>query len=68
MMHEQANHTLLGNTFSSSFVDTNKHWSIAYGTGSVSGHIVNDDVRVAGLKLKSLKFGVASHETSEFST
>ncbi|KAF9466568.1 aspartic peptidase A1 [Collybia nuda] len=60
------NHNFLGPKTSSSFRDTNQTWSIEYGTGAVSGHVVTDNISIASLKLKSFKFGVAREETEDF--
>jgi len=61
------NHVFLGEQSSSSFVDTGKSFSVTYGSGSVSGDIVTDDLNVAGLVLKAHTFGVATLESVEFS-
>ncbi|KAF8623678.1 hypothetical protein AX17_007376 [Amanita inopinata Kibby_2008] len=60
------NHTFLGPSSSSTYHDLGRKWSIAYGTGAVSGEIVQDSVTVAGLNLPSMKFGVAFNESSDF--
>lgn len=62
----QGQHTFLGPSSSSSFNDTKEAWSITYGSGDVSGRIVHDNVRIAGLMLKAHKFGVASGESEDF--
>ncbi|KAG6832820.1 hypothetical protein H0H92_009439 [Tricholoma furcatifolium] len=61
------NHTFLGTQSSSSFVDTGSPFSVTYGTGSVAGDIVTDDVSIAGLSLPNHKFGVATEESVDFS-
>ncbi|KAG6854390.1 hypothetical protein C0991_007381 [Blastosporella zonata] len=61
------NHKFLGPQSSSSFVDTNAPFSVTYGTGSVSGDIVTDDVVLAGLALPAHTFGVATTESVDFS-
>jgi len=61
------NHNFLGTQSSSTFTDTKQPFSVTYGTGSVSGNIVTDDIVVAGLALKAHKFGVAATESVEFS-
>lgn len=60
-------HQTLGTQSSSTFTDTGSPFSVTYGTGSVSGDIVNDDITVAGLTLKGHTFGVATKETADFS-
>ena len=57
----------LGAQSSSSFVDSKKPFNITYGTGSVQGNIISDDIVVAGLKLPGHTFGVAAAETDDFS-
>ncbi|KZT29908.1 acid protease [Neolentinus lepideus HHB14362 ss-1] len=61
------NHTFIGSGTSSSFSDTGKTWSITYGSGSLSGNIVQDDIEIAGMKLSAHKFGAAKNESSQFS-
>lgn len=61
------NHNFLGSTSSSSFQDQNTQFEVTYGTGSVQGTIVQDNVVVAGLSLDAHTFGVATDETVDFS-
>jgi hypothetical protein len=61
------NHVFLGNTSSSSFVDTAAPFAIKYGKGSVKGTIINDDVSIAGLSLPGHVFGATTLESPEFS-
>ena len=49
-------------------MDTNKPFQVTYGTGSVSGDIVTDDISLAGLDLKGHTFGVANTESVDFSS
>jgi hypothetical protein len=58
----------LGSQSSSSFVDTQKHFNVTYGSGSVDGNIVTDNLVVAGLQLPNHTFGVAKQETVDFSS
>jgi hypothetical protein len=58
----------LGSQSSSSFVDTQKPFNVTYGTGSVEGDVVKDDIVVAGLQLPNHTFGVAKQETVDFSS
>jgi len=60
-------HQTLGTQSSSTFTDSGSPFSVTYGTGSVSGDIVTDDITVAGLTLKAHTFGVATQETDDFS-
>jgi hypothetical protein len=62
------NHNFLGTQSSSSFKDTQKPFSVTYGTGQVSGDIIQDDISVAGLALKAHTFGVATTESVDFSS
>lgn len=49
-------------------MDTQKPFNVTYGTGSVQGNIITDDVSIAGLKLPGHTFGVATVETDDFSS
>jgi len=60
------NHTFLGNQSSTSFVDTNQPFSVTYGSGQVSGSIIQDDLAIAGLKLPAHTFGIALQESNDF--
>ncbi|KDR78924.1 hypothetical protein GALMADRAFT_1280112 [Galerina marginata CBS 339.88] len=60
------NHTLLGSRSSSTFNASKESWAVGYVSGSVSGYIVQDDVSIAGLRLKNHTFGVAQNESSDF--
>lgn len=62
------NHNFLGTTSSSSFQDSNTQFEVTYGTGSVQGTIVQDNVVVAGLSLDAHTFGVATTESVDFSS
>jgi len=61
------NHNFLGVQSSSTFKDTQKPFSVTYGTGEVSGNIIQDDISIAGLVLKAHTFGVAATESVDFS-
>jgi hypothetical protein len=41
-------------------------FSVTYGTGQVSGNIIQDDVSIAGLALPAHTFGVTTSETDDF--
>ncbi|KAJ6577379.1 aspartic peptidase domain-containing protein, partial [Mycena capillaripes] len=59
-------HRFLGEKSSSSFRDTGKPWYTGYGTGYVSGDLVQDRVAFAGCTLPNHTFGVAWNESSQF--
>jgi len=63
------NHQFLGSKSSSSFVASNPNapFEVTYGTGNVQGVIIQDDIVVAGQKLKAHTFGVATAESVDFS-
>ena len=63
----QGNHTFLGTSSSSSFVQVGKQFEVTYGTGQVSGVTVSDNVNIAGLALNNHTFGVANVESTDFS-
>ncbi|PPQ63842.1 hypothetical protein CVT24_009055 [Panaeolus cyanescens] len=62
------NHIFLGAQSSSSFQDTNTQFQVTYGTGSVQGDIITDNVLIAGLNLPGHTFGVATTESVDFSS
>ncbi|KAJ7914903.1 aspartic peptidase A1 [Mycena leptocephala] len=51
------NHQTLGSQSSSSFQASNTPFQVTYGTGAVSGAIIQDDISIAGLTLKAHTFG-----------
>jgi len=59
-------HQFLGTKSSSTFVNQTESWNITYGTGSVTGTIVKDNVVIAGTPLNGLTFGVANIESNDF--
>ncbi|KAF7327456.1 Acid protease [Mycena kentingensis (nom. inval.)] len=59
-------HQTLGSQSSSTFTPSNTPFQVTYGTGAVSGAIIQDDINVAGLDLKQHTFGVAIQETEDF--
>jgi hypothetical protein len=61
------NHQTLGSQSSSSFQASNTPFQVTYGTGAVSGAIIQDDISIAGLTLKAHTFGVTTQETPDFS-
>jgi len=62
------NHQFLGSQSSSSFEDTRAPWNITYGTGSVAGTIVKDNLNFGGFQVEGLTFGTALVESVEFSS
>lgn len=62
------NHTFLGEQRSSSFNTFNEQWNTTYGTGSVAGVKVADDVTIAGLLLQAHNFGTAEVESVDFAS
>jgi len=61
-------HVFLGSQSSSSFVDSGNPFSVSYGTGNVTGTIIQDDVSIAGLSLPGHTFGATIVESPEFSS
>jgi hypothetical protein len=61
-------HVFLGPQSSTSFVDSGAPFAVKYGTGNVSGTIVQDDIIFSGLSLSGHSFGVATVESPEFSS
>lgn len=60
-------HAAIGPEISGTFEDTQSEFTVTYGTGDVAGTTVIDDAVIAGLKLKSLKFGAVTQESNDFS-
>jgi hypothetical protein len=58
-------HNTFGPLDSTTYKTTQKSFSVAYGTGSVSGVQATDTVSLAGLKM-SMTFGVANETSDEF--
>lgn len=61
------NHNFLGPLSSTSFKDSQAPFTVTYGTGEVSGTIVQDNINIAGLALNAHTFGVALVESVDFS-
>ncbi|KAH9811117.1 aspartic peptidase A1 [Melampsora americana] len=53
---------------SSTFKPSNKPFQVTYGTGQVSGFLIQEDVEIAGLKLNSHTFGATTQESKEFAS
>jgi len=62
------NHTFLGTESSSSAVLIGKPFNVTYGSGSVIGDIIQDDLVVAGMQLPGHTFGVATVESPDFAS
>ncbi|CAO1626509.1 unnamed protein product [Sympodiomycopsis kandeliae] len=62
-------HKKLGKSTSSSFqsISPKKPFSITYGTGSVSGMLGNDTLKIGDYTVKSHTFGLATKESQDFS-
>ncbi|PTB37298.1 hypothetical protein M441DRAFT_30464 [Trichoderma asperellum CBS 433.97] len=58
-------HDSFGPSDSSTLKTSSKTFNIAYGSGSVSGSLVNDTISVAGMSL-TYQFGLASNTSSDF--
>jgi len=61
------NHKFLGAQESTTFNDTSAPFSVTYGTGQVSGSVIQDNLNIAGLNLVAHTFGVATLESVDFS-
>jgi len=61
------NHVFLGQASSTTFQDSGNPFQVTYGSGSVEGNIVTDNVNIAGLALDKHDFGVALVESKDFS-
>jgi len=59
------NHNYLGPQSSTSFVDTGIHYTVSYGSGSLNGTIVSDNLSIAGLTLPKHTFGSAMAQSSQ---
>jgi hypothetical protein len=60
-----ATHDSFGPDDSSTYVDTGSEYSVRYGTGDVSGHMVTDSLAIADLRVTT-DFGVANQTSDEF--
>ncbi|KAF8624544.1 hypothetical protein AX15_005847 [Amanita polypyramis BW_CC] len=61
------NHNFLGSQSSSSFQDSQRTFNVTYGTGSVAGTVVTDNLSMGNFTLPGHKFGVTDQESVEFS-
>ncbi|KAI0163039.1 aspartic peptidase domain-containing protein [Pestalotiopsis sp. NC0098] len=60
-------HNTYGSEDSKTLTDTGKTFSVEYGSGEVSGHYVDDTMKVAGLSIQ-YEFGLANVTSSQFSS
>ncbi|KAI0882511.1 acid protease [Annulohypoxylon maeteangense] len=59
-------HNTFGPNDSKTYNDTGSNYSVEYGSGEVSGHVVSDTISIAGLKV-TIPFGVANVTSDQFS-
>lgn len=59
-------HNTFGPNDSNTYKDTGENYSVQYGSGEVSGHVVSDSISIAGLEV-SMSFGVANVTSDQFS-
>jgi hypothetical protein len=60
-------HQQLGPQVSSTYSGTSTSFSITYGTGSASGFLGSDTMKIAGMTMTALPFALITQETSDFS-
>ncbi|KAI1388743.1 acid protease [Hypoxylon trugodes] len=58
-------HNTFGPNDSKSYHDTGNDYSVEYGSGEVSGHLVSDTISIAGLEV-TMPFGVANVTSDQF--
>ncbi|KAI1659230.1 acid protease [Daldinia decipiens] len=61
-----AKHNTYGPNDSKTYKDTEEGYSVEYGSGAVSGHVVSDSISIAGLEV-TMPFGVANITSDQFS-
>jgi hypothetical protein len=59
-------HKTLGSQDSTTLQATQTPWTIQYGSGAASGVLVADSVRIGGLTVSRMPFGVATQLTDNF--
>ncbi|KAI1107349.1 hypothetical protein F4804DRAFT_339956 [Jackrogersella minutella] len=59
-------HNTFGPNDSKTYNDTETNYSVEYGSGEVSGHVVSDSISIAGLQV-TMPFGVANVTSDQFS-
>lgn len=60
-------HAVLSASSSSTLVTSQTSFQVTYGTGSVSGNIIQDTVNIAGLVINNHTFGGTTTESTDFS-
>jgi len=60
-----ATHDSFGPKDSSSYTDTGGEFSVNYGSGSVTGHVIKDKMSIANLEV-TMEFGVANVTSADF--
>ncbi|KAI1460871.1 hypothetical protein F4805DRAFT_465342 [Annulohypoxylon moriforme] len=58
-------HNTFGPNDSKTYNDTGSNYSVEYGSGEVSGHVISDSISIAGLKV-TIPFGVANVTSDQF--
>ncbi|KAL7623865.1 hypothetical protein AAE478_005421 [Parahypoxylon ruwenzoriense] len=59
-------HNKFGPNDSKTYKDTGESYSVEYGSGEVSGHVVSDSISIGGLEV-TMPFGVANVTSNQFS-
>lgn len=59
-------HEVFAPANSSTFVQTNKTFSLTYGLGRAQGIVVQDTVKMGGFELSNMPFGVATEVDEQF--
>ncbi|KAI1373745.1 hypothetical protein F4677DRAFT_455767 [Hypoxylon crocopeplum] len=59
-------HNTFGPNDSKTYKDSGEDYSVEYGSGEVSGHVVSDSISIAGLEV-TMPFGVANVTSDQFS-
>ncbi|KAI1481254.1 acid protease [Daldinia eschscholtzii] len=59
-------HNTFGPNDSKTYKDSGEEYSVEYGSGEVSGHVVTDSINIAGLEV-TMPFGVANVTSDQFS-
>lgn len=59
-------HNTFGPNDSKTYNDTGNNYSVEYGSGEVSGHVISDSITIAGLEV-TMPFGVANVTSDQFS-
>ncbi|KAI1136609.1 acid protease [Hypoxylon sp. FL0543] len=59
-------HNTFGPNDSKTYNDTGDNYSVEYGSGEVSGHVISDSISIGGLEV-TMPFGVANVTSDQFS-